>query len=168
MTKEIFLIRHASAEEPGNSSMLRDFDRDLTSRGIMESARMGNFLHSKNFKFDGFLSSPAVRAKETAKIISEQLKMDSEAVRIEESLYGGGAGAYLTLINALTEDLTTVAILGHNPDISFFADYLSSTDCGGEMEKATVIVLKFDDLKWEEISGKSGHFKERFTLESIK
>jgi hypothetical protein len=36
------------------------------------------------------------------------------------------------------------------------------------MEKATVVVLKFKNLKWEEISGKSGEFKVRYTLESIK
>ncbi len=167
-TKEIFLIRHATAEEPGNSSMLRDFDRELTSRGIMESARMGNFLRTQGFSFDQLISSPAVRTRETAKIISEQMKTDSEAILLNDTLYGGGAGAYLSLINGLSEELKTIVIFGHNPDISFFADYLSSEDVGGSMEKATVVVLRFDDLKWAEISAKSGGFVNRFTVESIK
>ena len=44
MEKNLLLIRHSTAEDVTNSSMVRDIDRELTSRGIMESARVGKYL----------------------------------------------------------------------------------------------------------------------------
>jgi phosphohistidine phosphatase len=156
MSKDLFLIRHAKAEEPANSSMVRDIDRDLVSKGIMEAAKLGNFLSTYSPKIQKLFSSPAKRAFETSKMIAEQLKLDVEfAVETEESLYGGGARGYLSLLNNLPETRNALAIVGHNPDISFFAEYLTRDDTGGNLNTAGMIHLKFDG-KWSEITTKSG------------
>lgn len=167
MEKNLLLIRHATAEDVTNSSMVRDRDRELTSRGIMESARMGKYIKDNGLKIDAILCSPATRTLTTANLIAEQLKFDTNNVVMADGLYGSGPRGYLALLNGLNESLETVIIVGHNPDITFFADYLSSEDCGGNMSKATSIQLKFEDLKWAEISQKSGSMAKRVDVKDL-
>ena len=167
MKKNLLLIRHATAEDTTNSSMARDFDRELTSRGIMESARLGKYLRDGGFVVDSIFCSPAVRTRATANLIAEQLHFETDNVENSEKLYGSGPRGYLALLNELSEDFNTVIIVGHNPDISFFADYLSSDDCGGSMYKATAIHLRFENLNWAEISQKSGILEKRIDIKDI-
>jgi phosphohistidine phosphatase len=158
MIKTLYLIRHAIAEDGGNTPMFRDFDRDLTSTGIIEAARMGKFLAGTEVSFDLIVSSAAERAKATAKIFAEQLHYDADAIVLDESFYGGGPRTYLSVVNQLDESVKTVAIFGHNPDVTFFSEYLTRADIGGTMSTAGVIILEFEDLKWAEVSNKSGKF----------
>jgi phosphohistidine phosphatase len=167
MEKNLLLVRHATAEDITNSAMVRDRDRELTSRGIMESARIGKYLKDNGLKIDAILCSPATRTHTTANLIAEQLKFDTDNVELADGLYGSGPRGYLALLNGLNESLETVIFVGHNPDITFFADYLSSQDCGGSMSKATVIHLKFDDLSWAEISQKSGSLVKRVEVKDL-
>jgi phosphohistidine phosphatase len=160
MTKTLYLIRHATAEEGGNSPMFKDFDRELTSVGIIETARMGKYMSEKGTQFDSIISSTAIRAISTAKIIAEQLEIDAETIIIDENIYGGGARAYLAATNGLDESLSSVAIVGHNPDISFYSEYLCRADIGGQMEKCGYIKIEFENQKWSEVSSKTGKFVE--------
>lgn len=165
--KTLYIIRHAEAEDFGNSAMLKDFNRNLTGKGISQSARLGSFLLKDNVKIDGFISSPANRAFQTAKVLLEQFKLDEDVISLEASLYGGGPRAYLTCLNNISEELSAVAIFGHNPDITFFAEYLTRDDVGGNMKKATFIELEFQNQTWAEISGKTGDMKRRVDVKSI-
>ena len=168
MIKRLYIIRHAHAEDLGNSSMLRDFNRELTSKGIMQSARMGRHLFESGADIDYFVSSPANRAADTARIILEQLKLDRERLILDESLYGGGAKAYLKIINELPDSVESAGIFGHNPDISFFVEYLTRDDVGGGLNKATVLILEFPDLSWAEISSKTGRLSRRIDVADLK
>lgn len=167
MKKKLYLVRHATAEDGGNTPMFRDFDRDLTSMGIIESARMGKFLAEKNTKFDLIVSSAAERTKATAKIFAEQLHYDADAIVIDENMYGGGPRTYLAAVNQLEESVNDVAIFGHNPDVTFFSEYLTRSDIGGEMDKAAVIILEFEDVKWAEVSNKMGKFLAHYSPKTI-
>jgi phosphohistidine phosphatase len=167
MVKKLYLVRHATAEDRGNSSMLRDFDRELNSKGIMEAARMGSYLQNEGIKLDLIASSPALRTKSTAKILAERLKMEMDDIILEETIYGGGPRAYLSLVNNLSENYKRIAIVGHNPDISFFAEYLTRDDTGGGMKKGSVICLENDENKWSEISSKMMSLKFRISVEDI-
>ncbi|WP_173830524.1 histidine phosphatase family protein [Emticicia sp. TH156] len=158
MKKLLYLVRHATAEEGGNTPMFRDFDRILTSHGIIEAARMGKHLAENNIKIELLISSEADRCKSTAKIFAEQLHVDADEIKLDEAIYGGGARAYLAAVNNLDEKVKSVAIFGHNPDITFFAEYLTRADIGGSMEKASVVAIEFEDVNWNEISNKSGRF----------
>ncbi|WP_394992592.1 SixA phosphatase family protein [Emticicia sp.] len=167
MKKNLYLIRHAAAEDGGNSPMFRDFDRDLTSTGIIEAARMGKFLAEKNTKFDLIVSSTAERAKSTAKIFAEQLHYEADAIVLDENMYGGGPRIYLAAVNQLDETITNVAIFGHNPDVTFFSEYLTRADIGGTMDTSAVIILAFEDVKWSEISNNMGEFISHYSPKAI-
>ncbi len=168
MTKILYLIRHAHAEDAGNSAMIRDFERDLTSRGIMQSARIGKHLFDKQIKIDSIFCSPANRTVQTAKIVCEQLKFDLDAIKVDTNLYGGGPRAYLACVNSLSDSQSAVAIVGHNPDISFFAEYLTRDDVQGSMKKATVIIFKFENSSWAEVSSKDAALIERIDVADLQ
>lgn len=167
MSKTIYLIRHATAEEGSHSAMLKDIDRELISKGIMESAKLGSYLKSNIPPLDLLITSPAERTKATAKVIAEQLKIETDGILVNDNLYGGGPRAYLSALNSLDEGASNVAIVGHNPDISFFAEYLTRDDIGGSMQKATVIGLEIDETRWSEISSKMMNLKLRIDVSEI-
>ncbi|MFT5885143.1 MAG: phosphohistidine phosphatase [Arcticibacterium sp.] len=167
MTKTLFIIRHAQAEDFGFSARLKDFDRNLTSKGLRQSGRLGKFISEEKTKVAHFISSPAKRALQTATVFAEQLGIKEDSISLEQSLYDGGPKAYLGSLNSVLEDFNVVAFFGHNPDITFFAEYLTKDDVGGNMKKASLIELSFSDIKWSEISENSGEFVRRIDLNDL-
>jgi phosphohistidine phosphatase len=163
--KNIILLRHATAEE--GSQVFKDIERELTSRGIMEAARIGHFLKS-TVEIDGIYTSPSFRTLKTSELVADQLKISTEAIVVNESLYGGGPRAYLSILNNLPETQHTILLVGHNPDITFFAEYLCSDDIGGGMDKATAIQISFEAKTWAELSQKSGKFVSRKDVTDIE
>lgn len=162
MSKKVYLIRHASAEDGSHSPMFKDINRELTSKGMMESAKMGAFLKEQEVKFDKLVYSSATRTSRTAEVLSEQVSVQKDNVIEDEGLYGGGPRAYLRILNEIAQDEQSIAIVGHNPDISFFAEYLTRDDVGGSFEKCTVVCLEMEEsTSWAELSAKSMHFKWR-------
>lgn len=151
MSKKLYLVRHATAEEGG--AMFRDMDRELISKGIMEAARMGKQLKDAAVQVDAVVSSPAVRAFETAKIVAEQLRFDVDNISTNEALYGGGPRGYLSTLNSIPSAVQSAMIVGHNPDITFFGEYLTKHALGFSMETASVIVISLpNELQWSEVS----------------
>jgi phosphohistidine phosphatase len=154
MKKTLILVRHATAED--HSLFIKDFERKLNSKGLGESANMGEWLAAANISADIFVSSPAPRAYQTAEIIAQKLGVNAEKLVSDKDLYDGGPQAYLNAVNAVSEDFSTLMLFGHNPDISYFAEYMSGADLGS-MKKGSVAIIEFEGLKWEELSAKTGH-----------
>lgn len=167
MSKKIYLIRHSKAEERANTPMLPDKNRNLISKGIMDAAKMGNLLKEKGAKIDLIISSDANRAFQTAKAIAEQLKYDVDAIQLNDELYSGGARAYLACLNSIDEKFKNVIFVGHNPDISYFGEYLTRDSVGPQLSTSSCLVLEFEKLPWVEIGSKSGSFVERYDKEDL-
>ncbi len=109
---EIYFIRHGIAESFAKS----DFERKLTVEGkikLNESFR--EFVNVKNLKDFIILSSPLVRAKETADILSSKLKIDYETAEFLKGCYTD------ELLKNLKEYKSSKFILiSHEPYISFW------------------------------------------------
>lgn len=161
MKKDLFIVRHATAEDNGNLTVVRDFDRQLISRGVMEAAKVGRYLSEYFPKIDAIYSSGAARALSTATYIAEQLRFDTEKIEVCDALYGTGPRGYLEVLNRIPAETGSAMLVGHNPDVTYFVDYLTRDDTGGSMKKATVIHLQFEGFDWKEISGKMGRFIKR-------
>lgn len=161
MNKNLFIIRHATAEDIGNLRVVRDFDRELVSKGIMESAKLGKALYEYFPTMDAIYSSGAKRALNTATIVAEQLKFDTDKIEIKEALYGSGPRGYLEVLNAIPDHIENAIIVGHNPDVSYFTDYLTRDDVGGSLKKATMVHLRFEGFQWNELSQNMGGFMNR-------
>jgi phosphohistidine phosphatase len=101
----IWLLRHAEAEDGSP-----DEARRLTKKGEEQARRAGAALAALGVKPELCLSSPRVRAEQTARLACEPLGME---VRIDERLSGGPFDA-----EELAAGLEEVLLVGHDPDFS--------------------------------------------------
>ena len=154
MSITLYIVRHAKAED--RAMFMADHDRQLTSQGVMAAARIGHYLREKAILPDIIISSTAPRAKDTAKVVAEQIGYDSAQIRLDELLFDGGPKAYLAALNALPDTTQTAMIVGHNPDVSYLAEFLTHQSIGS-MSKGAVIAVTFDNLTWAEVSGRTGN-----------
>jgi phosphohistidine phosphatase SixA len=104
--KTLFLIRHAKSS--WENSTLPDKDRPLNDRGKWEAPKMGKRLAKRAVKPELIVSSPAVRALATAKIIARKLDYELKEIVVDDRLYPGDADKLLTVIHRLDNELKRV------------------------------------------------------------
>jgi len=157
MQKTLFLIRHAKSDwsVPGQ----KDIERELNSRGISDAPRMGAKMKVLGMQPDLILSSPSVRTRMTLEFITEQIDYDLETVQWEDDIYEASVRTLLRIINELPEDKKMVAIVGHNPGLTFIAEYLTS-EILGNVPTCGIVEILFDNMKWEEVSQNTGSMKK--------
>ncbi|MFN4147369.1 MAG: SixA phosphatase family protein [Runella sp.] len=165
MKRYAYIVRHAKAEDGG--FMTRDFDRQLTDTGRLDAALIGQWLAEQHLKPDYMVSSLAARAIQTAQLMATALGFDPKAIKTTRSLYDEGPNAYLQAINEAPEDCEHLMIFGHNPDISYFAEYLADKPIGS-MSKGAVAIIEFEGLAWNEISAHTGRLKVYKTPKELR
>lgn len=155
MSRKIYLIRHSYAEEAHGK---RDIERKLTLEGQSTVRALGRFLINQNFNPDIILCSSSVRTTETAVNLVEELEINEGVIEYRDVIYNASVREMLEVLNSISNDYKSIAIIGHNPTIAFFGEYLSGSIIGN-MDPAGVVSIKIDKLKWSEISQGSGIFE---------
>ena len=111
---KIYFLRHGIAVEPeawkGN-----DYDRPLTDDGRARMAQEAKSLRKLGLKLDAILTSPLIRAKETADIVARELRMPSKE---DERLGGDFDVSTLEAILQGCADLKALMLVGHEPSMS--------------------------------------------------
>jgi phosphohistidine phosphatase len=112
--KTILFLRHAKSDwgDPAQA----DFDRPLTQRGLEDAPRMGEALHLFQCVPDIILSSPALRAKQTAQLAARACGYGGP-IRWEDSFYGGGSRDLILAVQRLPDTLERPLLVGHNPTL---------------------------------------------------
>ena len=116
---ELYLIRHGFAEERG-PAWPDDNKRPLTDHGISRLRRAGRALARLGLTPDVVLTSPLVRARQTAEIVARELGLASTALHFRDNLYNASAS---TLARELHQRPAgaLVLLVAHNPGISALA-----------------------------------------------
>ncbi len=112
----LFLLRHGIAED--GSPSLRDFDRALTERGRAELHWIARGMQNLGVTPDPILSSPLVRARQTAELVAPVLGATFEIA--EELSSGADFGALQRLI-AAHGAAEALMLVGHEPDLADLA-----------------------------------------------
>lgn len=112
--KELLLLRHGKSDR---DIKVDDFDRPLKKRGIFEARRMGKWLKKKQLVPDVFLSSPAKRAIDTAKIVLCELGVDSLLIQTDKALYATDLYELKTVLADYSHANQRVLLVGHNPEL---------------------------------------------------
>ena len=115
MSKTIYLARHAKSS--WDSGAATDFERPLSSRGAADAARMGDELHRLGWMPERVISSPAIRAKQTCQTLCDKLGYDFDCVVWNKAFYAAYVVTLLHSLNALSESLNSVMLIGHNPSM---------------------------------------------------
>ena len=154
MKRKLYLLRHSYA---GSAGGIRDKDRALTMEGITATRILGDKLSEQNFNPQKILCSTAERASSTAINLMEELGLSEKMITYEEKLYEASVREALEIVNDCDPNVRSLLIIGHNPTITFFGEYLTATGIGN-MDPCGMVTIEFNDIKWKEVSQGSGNF----------
>ena len=135
----LHLLRHAHAGDAFTYDG-PDSARPLTAKGRAQAERLGDWLARHGFTTDLVLSSPKVRARETAEIVADRLGV---AIGLDDGL---GVGLDLAGLEALLRahgDPERPVLVGHDPDMT---DWVAEL-CGASeipMRKGAFVRLETD------------------------
>ncbi len=144
---ELYIMRHGIAVQRGSAGYLDDAKRPLTPEGKKKTREITNGLIRLGLELDWIVTSPLVRAVETAELVAEQLgsnvPMDySDAVRP-----GGSAEALVTFL-AKHANRKRVLVVGHEPDLSEMAARLMGAGRHANLafKKGGCCLITFDEF----------------------
>ena len=148
---ELGLLRHAHAGDPAAWDRPDDL-RPLTNKGRQQAERLGRFLAAAGFVPDAVLTSPRIRARETAELVADSLGM---SVRIDPRL---GSFLDLATVEAILDDAGgpgRPVLVGHDPDFSDLLVLLTGSP-GLRMRKGAFALLNVErpltlgsaELRW--------------------
>lgn len=109
---------------------------------------MGKILAKNHVHPDIILSSPALRAKSTAKFIAEEIGYDTKKIVYEGDLYLADRVVIEQILKKIPPLFTTAFVIGHNPGLTLFAEYISGCEVNNIPTAGIIAVrLKYDDWK---------------------
>jgi phosphohistidine phosphatase len=141
---EIYILRHGIAVERGTPGYKKDSERPLTKEGEEKMHQIAETMLAMGLKFDLILSSPYVRAADTAQIAASQL---DEEVTFTDFLIPGANP--LELIREINDArVQRVLLVGHEPDLSGLISVLTSggSDASIELKKGGLCKLTTEKL----------------------
>ncbi|MEU7514397.1 histidine phosphatase family protein [Streptomyces sp. NPDC042898] len=123
--RRIVLLRHAKAEWSDES----DHERPLAERGRADAPVAGRRLAGTGIGFDLALCSTAARTRETWKLAVHELSERPRTV-YEDRLYEASLGELIALLNEVSEEVSDLLVIGHNPGMHALADALAGESDG--------------------------------------
>jgi phosphohistidine phosphatase len=141
---ELYILRHGIAVERGSPGYKKDGDRPLTKEGEEKMRQIAEAMMVMDLKFDLILSSPYVRAEQTARIVANELDED---VTFTEFLLPNANS--LELIREINDEKPQrVLLVGHEPDLSRLVSLLvtGASDATIELKKGGLCKLTLDKL----------------------
>jgi phosphohistidine phosphatase len=114
MATQLWLLRHGEAEPHGSRP---DADRTLTKRGEHQARVAGRALAALGVRFGAVLTSPKVRARDTARLACRALGV--EPVEVDALANGFDREAALELLMGHEgDDEPRVLVVGHDPSFT--------------------------------------------------
>jgi len=137
--KTLYIARHAKSSWKDMS--LSDFERPLNKRGKRDAPFMASLLKEKGIHPELILSSPAKRAKKTAKQYHKALGGD---LLFDGGIYEAPLMNLLELVKEALQNVDSMMIVGHNPDMTALNDVLSDKSIFN-IPTAGIVGIIFED-----------------------
>jgi len=147
--KELFVVRHAKSS--WDDPTISDHDRPLNERGYRNTPEMGRRLSDSGVSPDALISSTALRARTTARIIADSLGWPEERVVLDRALYHASATELQEYIGGLNDAHTSVMLFGHNPGMTSLVSHLFGLALDN-LPTCGVVHLHFSAESWAEAS----------------
>ena len=146
--KTLYIIRHGKSSH--DEIYKSDLNRPLLKKGEERTKLIAQFLKDNAYTCQLILSSNAVRAMETARIIEKSFGDLEYEIVDEPRLYLAKAADYFEILFELDETISEVAIVAHNPAVMDFANNFLSEKLEN-MPTSTVVCIEINTDKWSEI-----------------
>jgi phosphohistidine phosphatase len=150
--KTLLIVRHAKSSWESQSQA--DFDRPLNERGIRNAPEMARRLVLRGLTPEYILTSPAIRAISTARLMSTQFGKSDDLLMVDATIYEASRQDLYRLISRQNPDHSILMIIGHNPGMSDFLNWLCDTD--EILSTAAVAQVEIDSKKWNSWERGSG------------
>lgn len=143
--KTLTLLRHAKSSWKDRD--LPDHARPLNRRGEKDAPAMAARISDAGIRPSLILSSPAVRAWNTARIVAREINYPVEFLQREQELYMADIEDFLGLLRQQDSKFNSIMVVGHNPGLTDFANYLipNLTD---NIPTAGVVSMTVDTDDW--------------------
>ena len=153
MQKRITLLRHAKSS--WKDASLADRDRPLNRRGNKTAPDMGKRLAELGVRPSLLLTSPAKRARETARLIARELNYPLEFIQSESDLYLATPETILQIVARQDNGFNDVMLFGHNPGITELANQLGDRNIDN-VPTCGMVGIELDAKEWTEIVAADG------------
>ncbi len=131
---DLYILRHAIAEDRDEAAGKPDSQRRLTPEGEEKMRRIAKGMKSLGLEFDLMLTSPYLRAKETAEIVADVLKLSKQLEISAELTPHGNPRKLIDALNGHYSDRKSIVLVGHEPYLSNLISLLLSGDTSLEID----------------------------------
>lgn len=151
--KRLSLLRHAQADNPLSDQ--QDWDRPLTKRGLIDAAEMARRMKAHRQRPALILSSPAIRARQTAEVFAKCFA--NAQLQLVEDIYLASAKQLLASIHELGGSAAHLLVVAHNPGIAELADQLSPERRIDGMPTGAIVTAEFNVNAWQDLQLGTGN-----------
>ena len=145
--KTITFLRHSKSSW---DYILEDFDRPLNEVGIEKIKKVAESSKHQFINSDIIFSSTANRAIHTCLILTRQLSISNNKIRLSEDLYTFNHFEVFDFIKKIEDKYSQVVLVGHNPAYTEISNYFSENKILN-LPTARWFSMKFDSNKWSDI-----------------
>ena len=149
--KQLFLLRHAKSS--WDDPALSDFERPLNRRGREAAPFMGELIAKKMITPEIVISSPAVRARQTAELFKDAAGLQCP-FRFERAIYDASLTDLRTIVTELEEEYVSALLVGHQPGTRELIRFLTGES--PEVPTACFASRSLNVDNWADIRNGSG------------
>ena len=146
--KRVAFIRHAHSSFSSVNS--NDHDRELSKEGAEECKIVGKWMKENSYYPDLYISSSAIRAKQTCQNIQSHLNSD-ENIFIDSQIYHQGIKGVLDNIIKAKESCKFIVIFGHNPSFEDIYNMINNS-IYKQFPTCSVVIASFKEYSWNDFS----------------
>jgi phosphohistidine phosphatase len=142
----LYVVRHAIAVDRGTPGFEDDSQRPVTDQGRKKMIGITRGLKQLETELQAIVSSPYVRARETAEILAEGLDFKVGAIEFSEALLPMADPAELLKEINTKHRVDNLAVVGHEPHLSSFVSFLlmGNTDMSVNLKKGGVCLVALE------------------------
>lgn len=141
----VYILRHAIAVERGTAGYPND-DRPLTEEGKQKMSKAAKGIAEIVDDIDVILTSPFIRAHDTARIASRSLGAEHKLEVCKELVPGASLKNLLSYL-AKYKGLGSIMVVGHEPDLGYLASaLLGSEESIIEFKKGALCAIEVSTL----------------------
>jgi phosphohistidine phosphatase len=122
-SRTVILLRHGKSS--WSDSTLADIDRPLAPRGERAARKLAKYIRRRRIRPALVLCSPALRTRKTLEAVEASLGKRC-VVEVVPELYAASEQELLERLQALSESVSSVMLIGHNPGLQDLALLLAS------------------------------------------
>jgi phosphohistidine phosphatase len=147
---ELYLLRHAQAVEPNSKGFEIDSDRTLTPEGKTRAYRVARAMKELDLTFSIIVSSPYLRARQTAEIVAKVLHAEDRMLLSNHLAPTGKAVDLIAEFRRRYSYLDQVLLVGHEPCLSMLIAKLvtGKSTLAVSVKKAALVKLSTDALRY--------------------